>query len=111
MLEERLASMYFNDMKNIKAWYESMFNASLNERIMVESRRQITLESHLMSLIEGGQQLFIAAEQGVGKYENNVTVILNPKMIKKAKQWLANEYQKLNFEETKERKSLVNEEQ
>ena len=109
--EERLASMHFNDMKNIKAQYESMFNTLLNERIIVESRQQVTLESHLISLTEGGQQLFIAAEQGVGKYENNVTVILNPKMIKKAKQWLANKYQKLNFEETKERKLSVNEEQ
>ena len=88
-----------------------MVNALLNERVLIESRRQVMLETCLMTLKEGEHKLFLAAEQGVGKYDNNVTVILNSKMIKKAKYWLVNDYPKLKFAETKERKSSVNEQQ
>jgi len=109
--DSRLASMHYNDMINRKARYETLVNASLNERIMIESRCQVTLESYIMSLKDGENNLFIAAEQGVGKYENNVTVILNPRTSKKAKQWLVNEYHKLNFKESRERQTSVNEKQ
>ena len=37
--------------------------------------------------------------------------MINPKEINKAKQWIANEYPKLNFKEDKPRETSVNPEQ
>ena len=37
-------------------------------------------------------------------------VIINPRTSRKSKQWLVNEYPKLNFCEQKKRETLVNEE-
>lgn len=109
--EDRMGAMHYNDVINIKARYETLIDASLDESIMIESKRQETLESRLMSVQDGNDKLFLAVEQGVGTYENNITVIINPKKIKKAKQWIVNDYPKLQFQETKERKSSINEEQ
>ena len=105
----RLAAMQTNDMKNIPARYEIMYNASLTEKLTVEGK-QVTLEEYLMKLNHANHNYFLAAEQGSGKYENHVTVIINPKKITKAKQWLMNNYPTLNFEEKKDRSSTVKEE-
>ena len=32
------------------------------------------------------EKLFLAAKQGFGQYENSVTVVINPKIISKAKE-------------------------
>ena len=109
--DERMGAMHYNDVINIKARYETLIGASLDERILIESRRQETLESKLMTVQDGNNKLFLAVEQGVGKYADNITVIINPKMIKKAKQWIVNEYPKLEFKEAKEHHSSINEEQ
>jgi hypothetical protein len=37
--DKRLGSIHYNEMINIKARYEILFDASLNERVLVESRR------------------------------------------------------------------------
>ena len=63
-----------------------------------------------MSLKDRNEHLFLAVEQGVGKYENNVMVIINLRTSQKSKQWLVNEYPKLNFCKQKKRETLVNEE-
>jgi len=107
--DERMGAMHYNDVINIKARYETLIDASLDERILIESRRQETLESKLMSAHDGNDKLFLAVEQGVGKYEDNITVIINPKTTKKSKQWIVNEYPKLEFKEKKDRLSSINE--
>ena len=109
--EERLASMHHNEMMNIKARYESLHNAKLKERVFIESRRHERLETVLIKQQHNGVRLFLAAEQGSGRYENSVTIVINPKAINKAKQWIANEYLKLNFEEDKPRETSVDPEQ
>ena len=106
-----MGAMHYNNVINIKARYETLIGASLDKRILVESRRQETLESKLMTVQDGNDKLFLAVEQGVRKYADNITVIINPKMIKKAKQWIVNEYPKLEFKEAKEHHSSINEEQ
>jgi len=105
----RLVAMQANDMKQLPARYEIMYNASLTERLNVD-KIQVTLEAYLMSLKEGKHNYFIAAEQGAGKYQNHVTVIINPKRIVKAKQWLMNVYHTLDFVAEKDRSSSVNDE-
>ena len=109
--EERLASMHYNDMKNIKAKYESLNNAMLKERIMVESRRQELLETVIMKAQHNGQNLFLAAEQGSGSFADSVTVVVNPKMTNRAKQWIAVDYLQLSFREEKTRTTSVDPEQ
>ena len=99
--------MHHNEMTNIKARYESLFNASLKERVLVSSRRHERLETVIMKANYNGSRLFLAAEQGSGKYENSVTVIINPRMINKAKEWIANEYLKLDFKEEQIRETSV----
>ena len=69
-------------MINIKARYETLLSASLDERILVERRRQETLKSKLMTVQDGCDKLFLAVEQGVRKHEENIAVIMNPKTIK-----------------------------
>jgi len=39
-----------------------------------------------MSLKDRNEHLFLEVEQGVGKYENNVTVIINSRTSRKSKQ-------------------------
>ena len=48
--EERLASMHYNEMTDIEARYESLHNASLKEKILVENRWQERLETAIMKL-------------------------------------------------------------
>ena len=63
-----------------------------------------------MLLKDRNEYLFLAVEQEAGKYENNVMVIINPRTSRKSKQWLVNEYPKLNFCKQKKHKTSVNEE-
>ena len=48
-LVERLASMHHNDMKNIKAKHESLDNAMLNKRVMVDPMRQKSLKTIIVN--------------------------------------------------------------
>ena len=109
--DERVGAMHCNDVINVKARCETLIDASLNEKIMIENRMQETLESTLMKVQNGNDNLFLAVEQGVGKYENNVTVIINPKTTRKTKQWIVNEHPKLEFEEKHDRCSSINEQE
>ena len=105
--EERLASMHHNEMINIKARCESLFNASLKELVFVSSRRYERLETVIMKANCNGHRLFLAAEQGSGTYKNSVMVVINPSIINKAKEWIANEYPKLDFKEEKMRETSI----
>ena len=106
-----IGAMHCNDVINIKAKCKTLISASLDERILVESRRQKTLELMLITVQEGNDKLFLAVDQGIGNHKDNIIVIINPKMTKKAKQWIASKHPKLEFKEAKEYKSLINEEQ
>jgi len=105
--DERLAGMHHNEMTNVKARYESLYNASLKELILVSSRCHERLETVLMKANYNNNRLFLAAEQGSGQYANSVTVVINPRMINKAKEWIANEYPKLQFQDEQVRETSV----
>jgi len=105
--EERLASMHHNKMTNVKARYESLYNASLKELILVSNKCHERLETVIMKANHNGSRLFLAAEQGSGQYKNSVTVVINPRMINKAKEWIANQYPKLEFREEQIRETSV----
>ena len=94
-------------MSNIKGRYESLFNASLKELVLVSSRRHERLETIIMKANHNGIRLFLAAEQGAGEYENSIAVVINPRMINKAKEWIAIDYPKLDFKEEQIRETSV----
>ena len=84
--DTRLASMHTNEMKNIKARYETIFNTSLKDIVLVEeSISYRKLEKHLMMLKHNGEQFFLAAEQGSGKFEDNITIVINPRTASKSR--------------------------
>ena len=84
--KERLAVMHFNEMKNVKAWYEILFKVKLNHAIMVlDNRSYILLEQILMEAKSNNDNLFLAVKQGSGRFESNITVIINPKIKYKSK--------------------------
>lgn len=66
--EERLAAMHHNDVKNIKAKYETLCDITLKEGAWdIEKSAHATLESILMKVKHENHPLFLAAEQGAGK--------------------------------------------
>ena len=60
-----------------------------------------------MKLKDKNENLFLAVEQGAGKYDKSVTVVINQRTINKSKQWLAIKYPKLVFKNNKSRKTSV----
>ena len=105
--QEKLSAMYFNDMKNVKAKYETLFNVQLKDEVMYDDSTTVTLEKALMDAKVKENKLFLAAEQGSGKYENDVTVILNPKMKVEAWKWLTEEYGQWDVYQENEHKTSV----
>ena len=57
----------------------------------------VSLENMLIDAKINEHNLFLAAEQGAGKYQNNVTVVINPKIKENSRKWLVEEYLKLKF--------------
>ena len=106
--EERLAAMHHNDVKNIKAKYETLCDMNLKEEVWdTKSSRYVTLESMLMTLKHENHPLFLAAEQGAGKFKNNVNVVLNPRVKNQAKCWLSQECKFLTLKNIKDMKTSV----
>jgi len=105
--QEKLAAMHYNDMANVKAKYETLYNINLNDEVMYENNESVTLEKALMDEKINGHNLFLAAEQGSGKFENDVTVIINPRMKVEAWKWLSEEYGKWEVYQDKEMMTSV----
>ena len=110
----KLASMHTNEMKNIKAKYETIYNMSLTDDyvLLKETRSYQKLEKYLMGLKVNNDQLFLAAEQGSGKFEDNVTVVINPRTASQSRKWLAIDSKEINFrQEDKVMETSVNAEE
>ena len=106
--EERLAAMHHNDVRNNKAKFETLYDIKLKDEVWnTENSCYETLESILMKLTNENHPLFLAAEQGAGKFQKNVNVVLNPRVKKYARSWLSQEYPLLTLKEMKEMKTSV----
>jgi len=105
--EERVASMHYNDIINVKARFEILFGAK-GEDVVQYNGKTSKLKRLLLDLKEGDERLFLAVEQGAGIAKNNIQVILNPQMKDKAKQWLVKEYPSIIFKYQSENKTSVN---
>lgn len=65
----------------------------------VKEDRHTSLEKVLMNAKQNEHNLFLAAEKGEGKFENDATVVINPKTKDRARKWLMEEYLMLIFQE------------
>ena len=90
--QEKLLAMYYNDMKNVKAKYETLYNMNLKDEVMYDDMNSVTLEKAIMDVKINQNNLFLSAEKGLGKFENNVVVIINLKMKVEAWKQLTEEY-------------------
>ena len=105
--EERMAAIHYNDVINVKARYEILFGAKVDD-IVQYNGKTTKLKRLLLDLNDKGEKLILAVEQGSGVAKNNIQVILNPQIKEKAKQWLVNEYSSVLFKYQSENKTTVN---
>ena len=106
--QDRLAAMCNNEIKNRHGKYETLENAKLNDKVLDEIKDEcVSLETALMEAEKGGKKLILVAEQGDGKYSNNVTVVLNPAMKEQAKKWIVEACVKLKFRQERELRASV----
>ena len=76
--------MCCNDMKNTNVKYETLVNANLKDEVMRNDSNSGSLENVLMKTKINQNNLFLVAEQELGKVENDAMVIINRKMKVKA---------------------------
>ena len=69
--------MHSNEMTNIKSRFETLYNVKLNDTVY-QGIEQTTLEDILLKEKYGIHNLFLAIEQGCGKFSNHINVVLNP---------------------------------
>ena len=105
--QEKLAAMHHNEMANGKAKYETLYNINLKDEVRYDDEQSVTLEQALMDEKSNGHNLFLAAEQGSGKFENDVTVIINPRVKVEAWKWLSEEYGKWEVYQDREMMTSV----
>jgi len=106
--QERLQAMYHNDKNNENGRYEILENVHINDEVKMDINGEFQkLEQVIMTVKKGGNFLFLAAEQGDGKFENRVIVVLNPKTQQQAKRWIVDEYMEMIFKQQRELKTSV----
>ena len=87
--------------KSDKAKYETLFKVDLKDKIMGSAQNgyngHASLEKALMDAKHNACNLFLAAEKGVGKFKDDVTIIINPKNNKAASKWLVEDCMQIIF--------------
>jgi len=106
--DEKLRAMYHNDKHNETAKYEILENTRLDDEVIDEKTdEKILLEELMLTSKKGGEYLFLAAEQGDGRHQNDVIVIVNPKIQHQAKRWLVENFMNLDFVVERQRSTTV----
>ena len=94
--------MYTNDRHNIKARYETLYDVNLNDEVWDTNKEMyVTMETILMEAKIEKDPLFLAIEQGAGKFKNDLNVVINPHTRVKTRTWIIEEYPRLILKETK----------
>ena len=106
----RIAAMHANDMLNVKARFETLHAAKVDDEVC-EDGRQSKLEDLLREQKINEEPLFIAVEQGSGKSSLDVHVVINPKTMSQGKQWLVEECKSVVFQNENNSAMSMNEEQ
>ena len=93
---QRIGAMHRNEMVNIKSRYETLYDTNIDDEVFQGTERK-TLEEIILNIKHGQHNLFMAIEQGVGKQEKDINVVLNPRVKEQARRWLMTEYPLLTF--------------
>ena len=63
-----------------------IYNMPLKDMVLTpKSRSHIRFEKYLITLKHNNEQLFLAAEQGSGKFKNDITAVINPRATSQSK--------------------------
>ena len=106
----RIAAMHANDMQNVKARFETLYGAKVDDEVCKDGK-QGKLEELLREQKVEKEPLFIAVEQGSGKSSLDVHVVINPRTMSKGKEWLVEECKSVVFQNENNSATSVNEEQ
>ena len=105
----RIAAMHANDMQNVKARFETLYGAKIDDEVYKDGK-QGKLEETLREQKVEKEPLFIAVEQGSGKSALDVHVAINPRTMSEGKQWLVEECKSALFQNENNSATSVNEE-
>ena len=73
--EERLAETHCNEMENIKAHYETLFN--VRKRKMIKTNDETLSVEQLIRNIKANEAHFLGIEQGSGKFTYDLHFSIN----------------------------------
>ena len=76
--------MHSNELTNVKACFITLYNANLKE-IIYEQTECTTVQDEMLKAKHNDNDLFLAIEQGSGKFKDHAQVVLNPKMKDKVR--------------------------
>ena len=74
-----MAALHANEMVNIKARCETLHDVELNQQVKYEEKEE-RLGKTLRDANYKGCPLFLAIEDGSGKFEKDVHVVINPRV-------------------------------
>ena len=83
-------ALYTNNIVNIKTKFEILEDVSVNQLVTVD-RERFLLKGYLISLKSESNNLFIGAEQGMGKHSKDAFVIIAPNQKLQAMKWTTKE--------------------
>ena len=84
-----------------------LYKVKLKNEVSIDNKKY-ELEELLSSIKVNEIPLFLTIEQGTGKYANHINVVSNPRVKKKVKQQLVEEYPKVEFEDEYNYEMLIN---
>ena len=81
--KQRLRGMHSNEILNIKARCETLYQVKLEDKVTSEEKVS-ALKELALTVKDQEDSLFLAAEKGAGKNDQDVNAVLNPMAKEKA---------------------------
>ena len=76
--------MHANEYKNIKAWYEIIVDIKIDDFVIYQNQ-YCKIKDLLLEQKTNNTLLFLATEQGAGKFTDDIHMVINPHMKQAAK--------------------------
>ena len=76
---DKLGILHLNELNNISVRFETLNNVQTDELAII-NKEQAELQDILLQIKVNDMPLFIGVEQGSGKNQENVLLIITPKM-------------------------------
>ena len=77
--EERIAAMHANELINVKAWYETLYNVKVETSVKYNNEEK-SLGTILKEVNHNSCPFFLAVETRSGVNQNNVHIVINPRV-------------------------------